>query len=93
LNKTVHERVFGELQAPDEPKLVPVPVRQTLKPGETVKEALALAMAKIPMIEGWVESVRAQAGLTRATRRGPKKRRKPRGRPRTRGPVVPQSDI
>lgn len=91
LNKVVHERVFGELQAPDEPNVVPVPVRQRLAPGETVQEGLALAVSKIPMIEGWISAVRAQAGLAKSTKRRTKRARKKRGRPRSPAPAAPTS--
>lgn len=82
LEKGVHERVFGELQALDEPKLEALPVRRMLAPGETVKEGLQAALKRIPMIEGWISAVRAQAGLARGAKRGPKKGHKKRGRPR-----------
>jgi len=93
LNKVVHERVFGELQAPDEPCVTPVPVRARLEPGETVKEGLAVAVSKIPMIEGWIVSVRAQAGLSKPNKRAPKKQRRKRGRPRSSGRAAPPIDI
>jgi hypothetical protein len=82
LNKVVHERVFGPLQALDEPKLTPVSVRQSLAPGESAREGLEAALKRIPMIEAWVSAVRAQAGLARGAKRGPKKGHKKRGRPR-----------
>jgi len=79
LKAAVHKEVFGPLQAPDEPGLVPVSLRARLGDGEAMAQVLARTVAQLPMIEGWCAAVRAQAGLvkvkskrgsTRAPKRG-----------------------
>jgi Protein of unknown function (DUF2800) len=59
----VHEEVFGEIQALDEPNLTPVPPRVRLGPGEELPALIAAALERIPLIESWITSVRAQAEL------------------------------
>ena len=63
LKKVSHEAVFGEIQAPDEPKLTPIPVRVRLEPGEELRVGLKRALEVIPLVEAWIASVREQAGI------------------------------
>lgn len=59
LAKNVHEEVFGELQALDEPNLTPVPV--SVRAPDNIKDYIAGLLPRLPLILSWVASVRSVA--------------------------------
>jgi Protein of unknown function (DUF2800) len=63
LEAAVHKQVFGELQGLDEPTLEAVAPRARLKPGEEVKDGVAAALARVPLIEAWIRAVRVQGQM------------------------------
>jgi Protein of unknown function (DUF2800) len=65
LEKEVHSQVFGDLQAPDDPELSPASLRSRLADPEGLPALIAATVAKLPMIEDWCASVRAQDALIR----------------------------
>lgn len=63
--KSVHAEVFGELQSADDPALMPVTLRSRLGDPQDLPALLAATVLKLPMIEAWCASVRAQDALIR----------------------------
>jgi len=63
LEAQVHREVFGELQSTDDPELTPVTLRSRLADPEGLPALVAAAVSKLPMIEDWCASVRAQDRL------------------------------
>lgn len=58
LKKIVHEAVFGEFQAVDDPKAVPLSAKDRLDKPEDLPQLLSVSMRRIPLIEDWCLSVR-----------------------------------
>lgn len=79
LKDTVHEEVFGPLQAPDEPVLTPIGLAARLADGETLESV----RARLPVIEAWCDAVRGAKRAPPATRiaRKPRRKRKRRAAP------------
>jgi hypothetical protein len=95
LAQEVHEQVFGEIQALDEPNLTPLPPRVRLGPTEQLPALIGSALARIPLIESWCASVRAQAELLELLPRTPRiaksspRRKKRKARAKRRSAAAP----
>jgi hypothetical protein len=59
LAQTVHDAVFGEFQAIDDPAAVPLTVADQAQTPEQKTALLSTFMARIPLIETWVKQIRA----------------------------------
>ena len=96
LEKQVHAHVFGELQAPDDPELTPMTLRSRLGDPEGLPALLAATVSKLPMIEDWCASVRAQHALVSGEPTKPqpiRKKRKFRKRKKPKNAAVAQSSL
>jgi hypothetical protein len=78
LEAQVHKEVFGELQSSDDPELTPMTLRSRLGDPEGLPALIAATISKLPMIEDWCASVRAQDALLRGEAPKPQPVRKKR---------------
>jgi hypothetical protein len=78
LEKQVHAQVFGELQSLDDPGLAPVTLRSRLADPEGLPALIAATVERLPMIEGWCASVRAQDAMLKGETPKPQPLRKTR---------------
>jgi hypothetical protein len=78
LEAQVHKEVFGELQSSDDPELTPMTLRSRLGDPEGLPALIAATVSKLPMIEDWCASVRAQDALLRGEAPKPQPVRKKR---------------
>lgn len=92
LAESVHVEVFGELQEPSDPDLQALHPASRLGEGDDLDLAIRHAYERLPLIEFWCDSIRAQYRLIAGQNvpRGttaPTKRRKPKKRKKSRPSV------
>jgi len=57
LAKGVHEDVFGEIQALDEPVLTPLPLATRVSAAADITQVLRAALQRLPLIHAWCDAV------------------------------------
>jgi hypothetical protein len=76
LKELVHKKVFGEIQAPDEPTLTPLSARAHLEVPTDLPAYIENTLKIVPMVEGWCATIRAHDALLKGIEAPAKVKRK-----------------